>query len=263
MALQGPEPHPLPVHSPLPRQASSHRVRRNGLEALLAREETATRRHVAARRHAARAASAIHTRRSVSSFFRRLAAFAVEAFLVPSALGRSIVSLAPLIAALATMVQAAAEGTAEIQPACVAGIRKEANPAVATGHRAAFANQDDRARRHRASVDTDEQADGRGRPGANPRETKRIPRWLQQKRQVLGYNADRYWHILVLLTRRQSIEGKGEDFLCLSTKKSAVNSRDRSTRYQLANLISLAQLIQLRRGLLKTLLGKKNQPPDS
>lgn len=47
-------------------------------------------------------------------------------------------------------------------------------------------DQDDRARQHRASVDTDEQVGRRGRLGANPDEMSRIPRPLPQKRQVLG-----------------------------------------------------------------------------
>lgn len=40
------------------------------------------------------------------------------------------------------------------------------------------ASQDDRARGHPARVDTDEQADGHGRPGANPRETRKLSRPL-------------------------------------------------------------------------------------
>ena len=53
------------------------------------------------------------------------------------------------------------------------------------------------------------------------------------------FNAERYEHILVLLTRRQSIEGKGEDFLCLYPEKIAKDSCNQSTRYPLANLILL------------------------
>ena len=76
----------------------------------------------------------VDTRRSDFSFFRRLAAFGVEKFLVPSAFRLSIALLAPLIAKLATIVQSAAEGTTQIEPAPVARMRKEANPAVAAGH---------------------------------------------------------------------------------------------------------------------------------
>jgi hypothetical protein len=43
---------------------------------------------------------------------------------------------APRVGALAAMVLAAAELAAEIQPARVAGMRKEADPAVAAAHRA-------------------------------------------------------------------------------------------------------------------------------
>ena len=76
------------------------------------------------------------TRRSVFGVISGLAAFAVETFLVPSALGRSIVLSAPLVGAMATMVLPAAEGAAEILAARVAGMSKEANPAVAATHRA-------------------------------------------------------------------------------------------------------------------------------
>ncbi len=61
---------------------------------------------------------------------------AVETFLVPSPLGRSIVFSAPLVAPLAAMVVPAAERAAEIPAARVAGMREEANPAVAAAYRA-------------------------------------------------------------------------------------------------------------------------------
>ena len=64
-----------------------------------------------------------------------LATLAVETFLVLSALGPLIVLPAPRVGLLATMVLPAAELAAEIQPARVAGMRKEANPAVAAAHR--------------------------------------------------------------------------------------------------------------------------------
>ena len=105
--------------------------------------------------------------------------------------------------------------------------------------RRSLANPDDRARRHPTRVDIDEQAERRGRPGANPRETRKVPRRLQQNREVFGYNADRLLHILVLLTRHQSIEGKGEDFSCICSENNATDSRDRSPRYQLANFLFL------------------------
>ena len=76
----------------------------------------------------------VNTRRCVSSFCRRLAAFGVEKFLVPSAFWLFVALLAPLIAKLATIVQSAAEGTTQIQTPRVARMRQEANPAVAAGH---------------------------------------------------------------------------------------------------------------------------------
>lgn len=66
----------------------------------------------------------------------RLAALAVKMFLVLSPLGRLIVSSAPLVAALATMVFPTAERAAKIPAARVAGMREEANPALAAAHRA-------------------------------------------------------------------------------------------------------------------------------
>jgi hypothetical protein len=74
--------------------------------------------------------------RSVFRSMHQLASFAVETLLVPSALGRSIVLPAPRVGALAAMVLPAAKLATEIQPARVAGMCKEANPAVTTPHRA-------------------------------------------------------------------------------------------------------------------------------
>ena len=76
----------------------------------------------------------VDTRGCVSSFCRRLAAFGVEKFLVPSAFWPFVALLAPLIAQLATIVQSAAEGTTQIETPRVARMRQEANPAVAAGH---------------------------------------------------------------------------------------------------------------------------------
>jgi hypothetical protein len=76
------------------------------------------------------------TRRSVFGVASRFAALAVETFLVPLPLDRLIMFSAPLVATLATMVLPAAERTAEIPAASVAGVREEANPAVAAAHRA-------------------------------------------------------------------------------------------------------------------------------
>ena len=76
------------------------------------------------------------TRRSVFGVLSRLGALAVEMFLVPSPLGRLIVSSAPLAAALATMVLPAAKRTAEVPAAPVAGMREETNLALAAEYRA-------------------------------------------------------------------------------------------------------------------------------
>ena len=62
-----------------------------------------------------------------------LTAFAVEKFLVPSAIGALIVPPAPFIGRLATVVLPAAKGTVKITAARAARMREEANPAVATG----------------------------------------------------------------------------------------------------------------------------------
>ena len=66
----------------------------------------------------------------------RQASFAVKMFLRRSAGVGSIVLSAPLIGPLAMMVPPAAKWTAEIAAARVAGMSKEAYPAVATPHRA-------------------------------------------------------------------------------------------------------------------------------
>ena len=76
------------------------------------------------------------TIRSVFGVLSRLGAPAVETFLVPSPLDRVIVFSAPLFAALATMVLPTTERAAEIPPLRVAGMREEANGAVAAVHRA-------------------------------------------------------------------------------------------------------------------------------
>ena len=66
----------------------------------------------------------------------RLAAFAIEMFLIPVAVRRAIVLPAPLVGALPAVVLPAAERAAEIQAARVAGVCQEANAAVAAPHRA-------------------------------------------------------------------------------------------------------------------------------
>ena len=110
----------------------------------------------------------------------------VETLLIPASLVRSIVLLAPLVRLLAAMVLTATERTAEIPPIRVPRMRQEANSTVAAVDRTACQTgmiaQDGIQR----ESDTDEQADQRDRPDANPGETKRIPRRLRQKRQVLG-----------------------------------------------------------------------------
>lgn len=76
------------------------------------------------------------TQRSVGGSLGRRAALAVETLFVLSPLGRLIVSSAPLVAPLATMVLPAAERTAEIPALGVAGMREEANPTLAAEYRA-------------------------------------------------------------------------------------------------------------------------------
>lgn len=46
-------------------------------------------------------------------------------------------------------------------------------------------------------------------------------------------------HILVLLTRRQSFEWQGEDFLCARVKERITNSHNHSMSYQPPNRILL------------------------
>jgi hypothetical protein len=75
-----------------------------------------------------------------------------------------------------------------------------------------------------AWFDTDVRAGWRGYPGANPGEKRKLPPARGQKSQALGYNGDRFMHILVLPPRRQSIERQGEVFCCATSK----NSRRRS-----------------------------------
>ena len=60
----------------------------------------------------------------------------VELFLLRSAGVSVAVLFAPLVATLPAVVRSAAKGTAEILPALVAGMREEADPAVATVYRA-------------------------------------------------------------------------------------------------------------------------------
>jgi len=65
-----------------------------------------------------------------------LAAFAIEKFLIPSAVGLSIVLPAAVIGPLATTVLPTAKGAAQVLAARVTGMREEANPTVAAPHRA-------------------------------------------------------------------------------------------------------------------------------
>lgn len=76
------------------------------------------------------------TRRTVFGVLSGLAALAVETLLLPSGRVGSIVLPATLIGTLPTVVLPAAKGAAEIPAARVAGMCKEANPAVAAPHRA-------------------------------------------------------------------------------------------------------------------------------
>ena len=54
----------------------------------------------------------------------------VAAFLRPSSVRRAVVRRAPLVGALPAAVLSATERTTQVPPACVAGMREKANPAV-------------------------------------------------------------------------------------------------------------------------------------
>ena len=64
----------------------------------------------------------------------RVLAAGVETLLPPSSLGGTIVRGTPLVRTLPAMVLSAPERTAQVPPACVAGMRQKANPAVDAVH---------------------------------------------------------------------------------------------------------------------------------
>ena len=126
---------------------------------------------------------------------------------------RSVVRGAPLAGMLPAMMLPAAERTAQVPPACVAGMREEANPAIRAGSRTITKPGVGTARSSPARPDIAGQAGWRGRPDANPRETRKTSRWLWQKGQALDDNVYRFTHTLVLPLRRQCFERQGEVFM--------------------------------------------------
>ena len=153
----------------------------------------------------------------------------VELFLIRYPFVRLIVLPAPRVAALATMVLSTTERAAEILSTCIPRMREEANSTVATGNRTLF------------QIGTIAQ-DGIQRELILTNKRKGaivlVPIFAKRKNFPDGYDKIARFsvkmlsgikHLLVLLTRRQSIEVQGEDFLCYSAEATALNWRDPST----------------------------------
>jgi hypothetical protein len=160
-------------------------------------------------------------------------------FLVPSSLGRSIVLSATLIGALATIVLPAAKLAAEILAARVAGMRKEAYPAVAAQYRAAL------------QVSTTAQ-DGVQREliltNKQMRPVVLVPILAKRKDFRDGYSKNdrlsvKMWIVLGISSSysldANASRGRARSFLWMSTKDCAVRSRNATTRQQLSNCIAL------------------------
>ncbi len=125
-------------------------------------------------------------RRALSRFFFRLPG------------RRLVVRGAPLAGTLLAMVLPAAKRAPQVLPACVAGMREEANPAVgAVSHAPLKFRMGLQDRVQRGLIFPDKRA-GASRPGANPRETRTTSRWLWQKSQAFDDNLYRFTHTLVL-----------------------------------------------------------------
>ena len=152
---------------------------------------------------------------------------------------RSVVRGAPLAGMLPAMMLPAAERTAQVPPACVAGMREEANPAVRAGSRTITKPGVGTARSSPARPDIAGQAGWRGRPDANPRETRKTSRWLWQKSQALDDNVYRFTHTLVLPLRRQCFERQGEVFYAHRTRIWEDCPHKRSAAYRLPTPSSL------------------------
>jgi hypothetical protein len=168
-----------------------------------------------------------------------LAAFAVETFLVPFALSRSIVLPAPLIGELATMVLPAAELAAEILPARVAGMSEKANPAVAAAYRAVLQIRtiaQDGIQRELILTDKPMSAVGL------------VPILAKSKNFRDSYNKIAKFSVKMLIVLGMSSSysldaktsrGRARIFLYLSNEDSATDSRNRSTRHHSANHLLL------------------------
>lgn len=110
-----------------------------------------------------------------------------------------------------------------------------------------------------AQSDTDEQAAWPDPSGASRGKTRKLLPGLREESQVLRYNTDRFWHILVLPLRCQVIEGEGEDFL-RSGQKNFDTIRCNQTSKHSLRILTLApsqpsfsaRILQLKR-----LLGKR------
>ena len=172
---------------------------------------------------------------------------------------RSVVRGAPLAGMLPAMMLPAAERTAQVPPACVAGMREEANPAVLRRQPHNHKARGGTARSSPARPDIAGQAGWRGRPDANPRETRKTSRWLWQKSQALDDNVYRFTHTLVLPLRRQCFERQGEVFYAHRTRIWEDCPHKRSAAYRLPTPSSLPnQRSPAARHILKPLLGRRN-----
>ena len=192
------------------------------------------------------AAAWLPWRRALSRFFLRFPG------------GRSVVRGTPLAGTLPAMVLPAAERTTQVPPTCVPGMREKANPAVRAVSDAAREARDGTARPSPARSDIAGQAAWRGRPGANPRETRKTSRRLWQKSQTLGYNLYCFIHTLVLPPRRECFERQGEVFCARRTRIRNDRPHKRSVTYRSPRPFCLPSRRRLAaRQILKPLLGRR------
>jgi len=92
----------------------------------------------------------------------------------------------------------------------------------------------------------------------------RIPRPLPQNRQIFGYDREFFSHALVLPTRCQNIEGKGEVFLCLRPPHSETRSHNHLRTHRLSSPCLLPLLANASSALNRTTWKRKRphlQPP--
>ena len=156
------------------------------------------------------------------------------------------------------MVLPATERTTQVPPACVAGMREKANPAVHAVNDAALKFGDGTATPSPAPSDIAGQAAWRDRPGANPRETRKTSRWRWQKSQTFGYNSYCFRHTLVLPHRCKCFERQGEVFCAPRARICRSRPHKRSTSYRSPRPFSLpSQRRPAAPQIPKSLLGKK------